>query len=485
MKRFTLAPHSLRGRLTLWHCVILGLGVVAFTVAGYGLVARSLVGEIDRSLLERAQPIHGVLLGETRPAMVPRIILPPPPSFASAGTFVQVTTPDGDVLNVAADPGIAGLPLASQPVTTMLHTAVLVEQPQFRTVRLGGEQVRLYSLPLIVDGQAVAIIHVGRDLEAVERSLSRLRIFAGSGLLVMLVCSGVGVWLTVGRALRPLERLMVTAEAVGSSRDLAHRVVAVHTYDEVGRLGTTFNQMLERLEAADGELRAANRRLEHTLEGQRRFVGDASHELRTPLTTIRGNASLLRQFPEVTPEDHDAALDQISHEAERMSRLVHDLLTLARADAGQALRHQPVALGPLVQDVVAQLRMLADGHQFTIDIRQSPKVPGDPDALRQLAVILLDNAVKYSPDGGSIHVRLEADAAEARLVVADTGIGIAPDDLPHIFERFYRADRGRKAGGTGLGLSIARGIAEQHNGRIEVASAPGKGSTFTVHLPFG
>ncbi len=483
MKGFILAPHSLRGRLTLWHCVILGLGVVAFTVAVYGLLARSLVGEIDRSLLERAQPIHGMLLGQTLPAVEPRIIVPPPPTLASAGIFVQVTTPEGDVLNVAADPGIAGLPLASQPVTAMLPGAVAVEQPQFRTVRLGGAQVRLYSLPLMVDGQPVAIVHVGRDLGAVERSLSRLRIFAGSGLLVMLVCSGVGVWLTIGRALRPLERLMVTAEAVGASRDLAHRVVAVHAYDEVGRLGATFNQMLERLEAADGELRAANSRLEHTLEAQRRFVADASHELRTPLTTIRGNASLLRQFPEVTPDDRDAALAQIGQEAERMSRLVHDLLTLARADAGQPLRQQPVALAPLLRDVVAQLRLLADGHPLSIHICQSAEVLGDPDALRQLAVILLDNAVKYSPNRGPIHVRLEADAVEARLVVADTGIGIAPDDVQHIFERFYRADRGRKAGGTGLGLSIARWIAEQHHGRIEVVSAPGRGSTFTVHLP--
>ena len=183
MKRLALAPHSLRGRLTLWHCVILGLGLVAFTVAGYGLVARSLIGEIDRSLVERAQPIHGMLLGETRPAVEPRIIVPPPTSFASAGIFVQVTTPEGNVLNVAADPGIVGLPLARLPVTAMLHTAVSVDQPQFRTVRLGGEQVRLYSMPLIVDGQTVGIVHVGRALEAVERSLSRLRIFAGGGLL--------------------------------------------------------------------------------------------------------------------------------------------------------------------------------------------------------------------------------------------------------------------------------------------------------------
>jgi signal transduction histidine kinase len=241
--------------------------------------------------------------------------------------------------------------------------------------------------------------------------------------------------------------------------------------------------MLERLEAADGELRAANSRLEQTLEAQRRLVADASHELRTPLTTIRGNASLLRQFPEVTPEDRDAALDQIGQEAERMSRLVHDLLTLARADAGQPLRRQPVALGPLVEDVVAQVRMLADGHPLTVYICQSAEIMGDPDALRQLALILLDNAVKYSPNRGPIHVRLEVDGTEVRLVVADSGIGIAPDDLPHIFERFYRADRGRKAGGTGLGLSIGLWIAEQHHGRIEVTSVLGRGSTFTVRLP--
>lgn len=478
MRRRFRTPHSLRGRLTLWHGLILGLTLITFTVAVYSLLARSLVAEIDRALVDRARPIHDMMQRDPRSVRRAGMRLPPPPNFASAEVFVQITTPTGEVLNASTYADVESLDLPPADQSNVTSGA-----PQFRTVQLGTEQVRLYSLPVIVQGQPTAIIHVGRDLASIERSLARMRLFAGSGLLVMLLCSGVVVWLTVGRALRPLEHLIVTAEAVGSSRDLAHRVAAKPAYDEIGRLGTTFNQMLERLETADTELRAAYSRLEHALDAQRRFVADASHELRTPLTTIRGNASLLRQFADVTPDDRAAALAQISQEAERMSRLVHDLLTLARADTGQPLRHTPVALGPLIEDVVGQARLLANGHTLTLDIGRSAEVIGDPDALRQLALILLDNAVKYSPNRGPIDVCLDADAHEARVKVADSGIGIAPDDLPQIFERFFRADRGRKAGGTGLGLSIARWIAEQHGGRIEASSTPGKGSTFVVHLP--
>jgi signal transduction histidine kinase len=212
-------------------------------------------------------------------------------------------------------------------------------------------------------------------------------------------------------------------------------------------------------------------------------VADSSHELRTPLTTIRGNAELLLEFPDVTPDDRAAALLQIRREAERLSRLVHDLLTLARADARQPLARRPVALAPLLEDVVDQARRLTSGQALTVEIRRPATVVGDPDALRQVILILLDNAVKHTPAGGRITARLEADAGQVRLAVIDTGRGVAPRDLPHIFERFYRADPSRRAGGAGLGLAIAKWIAEQHAGAITVHSVQGQGATFTVELP--
>ncbi|MDP9351781.1 MAG: HAMP domain-containing histidine kinase, partial [Chloroflexota bacterium] len=315
----------------------------------------------------------------------------------------------------------------------------------------------------------------GRSLGFADRALSHLRLLVGFGLLVALALAMFGLSVMTSTTLRPLERLIRTAESIGSSRDLSQRVDPPGTDDEVGRLAVTFNGMLSRLQASDVQLR-------ESLESQRRFVADASHELRTPLTTIRGNAGMLRQV-RMAPEHRAEAIDEIHREAERMSRLVGYLLVLARADAGRELRREPVELAGLVQEVATQAARLADGREISTDVRESFTVVGDPDALRQLVVILLDNAVKYTPQGGSITVTLLGRGDDVRLSVADTGIGIGPEHLPHIFDRFYRVDPARSEGGTGLGLAIARWIAEQHGGRIEAESSPGRGSTFTVLLP--
>ena len=217
---------------------------------------------------------------------------------------------------------------------------------------------------------------------------------------------------------------------------------------------------------------------------QRRFVADASHELRTPLTSIRGNVAFLRRDQgTISPQERAEALDDIAAEVERMARLVNDLLALARADAGQQLVRRPAALHEVVRDVFRGMQRTHPQHDLRLEQLDTAEVLGDADYLTQLLLILLDNATKYTRPGDRIMLSLARQNGTALVSVADTGPGITPEDLPHIFERFYRASTARATGGSGLGLAIAQWIVAEHGGQITVESAPGAGSRFTVSLP--
>jgi two-component system OmpR family sensor kinase len=236
-------------------------------------------------------------------------------------------------------------------------------------------------------------------------------------------------------------------------------------------MAETFNEMLSSLDEA--------------YRTQQRFVADASHELRTPLTAIQGNVGLLERMPQIKDKDRIEALAQLRQESARMSRLVADLLMLARADAGQGLKLTGVELDRLVMEAFKEARLLARGQKISLTSIDQLQVEGDRDRLKQLLLILMDNAVRYTPEGGEIRMALNQEHGQARVTVQDTGIGISSEDLPHIFERFYRADKARvrEAGGAGLGLPIALWIAERHGGTISVESSPGHGCTFTLRLP--
>jgi signal transduction histidine kinase len=231
-------------------------------------------------------------------------------------------------------------------------------------------------------------------------------------------------------------------------------------------------------------------RLETLFRTQRRFVADVSHELRTPLTTIQGNVELLRRGAAKDAEARRETLADIETEVARMSRLVADLLLLARMDAGVELDVGPVELDTLLLDVYRQAQVMSDGTDVCLGNEDQAVIQGDADRLRQLFLNLVDNALKYTPPGGCVTLSVQKTEGWVRVVVADTGVGIPPEDLqpgpsgvPMIFERFYRADPARSRGGTGLGLSIVQWIVQAHGGRIEVESSVGSGSTFTVWLP--
>jgi len=222
-------------------------------------------------------------------------------------------------------------------------------------------------------------------------------------------------------------------------------------------------------------------RLESLFRAQQRFIADISHELRSPLTTIRGNVDLLRRMNCVDKP----SLDAIQSETERMTRMVSDLLLLAQADAGLPIRRERVELDTLILEVYRQVRPAVGDIELVIGEEDQATILGDPDRIKQLMLNLVDNAIKYTPKGGRVTLGLRRAQGQAVLTVSDTGIGIPPEDLPHIFERFYRVDkaRSRAAGGVGLGLSIVKWIVQAHGGRIDVHSEPGQGTTFTVWLP--
>ncbi len=289
---------------------------------------------------------------------------------------------------------------------------------------------------------------------------------------ITLIAAALGGYAISRQALSPVDAMTSEAAAIGIG-NLSRRLVVPRTGDELERLASTWNHMLDRLESAVKQLT--------------QFTADASHELRTPVALIRTTAELALRRPR-TAEDYREALRQIVEESERTSRLVDDLLTLARADAGRALLStEPLDLTLLVRDVCEQGMILGAARRVEVHT-ETPLTPvtvqGNPPALRRLLFILLDNAIKYTSEGGKVTVSLRGENP-AVLSVADTGIGIPPDALPHVFERFFRADpsRNRDLGGAGLGLAIARWIAERHNATIAAESTPGLGSTFRVTFP--
>jgi signal transduction histidine kinase len=317
---------------------------------------------------------------------------------------------------------------------------------------------------------------VARSLAEQDQGLLELqRTLMIAGAIATVLAFGLG-WVFAGTALRPIGRLTETAQLIGAERDFARRVEYTGPNDEIGRLAATFNTMLT-------ELQSAYHQAEQTLQAQRRFVADASHELRTPLTIIRGNLGLLQRDPPISEADRIEVLNDTVDESERLIRLTHNLLALARSDTGRVLRHEPLPLAPLVDELCRQIRALEPERRLACALDSELAVVGDRDALKQVLVILLDNARKFTPPHGQITIAATVAGDTAALQVRDTGSGIGPSVLPHIFERFNRGDSARTGAGAGLGLAIAAALVEAMDGRISVESHVGSGSTFTVRLP--
>ncbi len=452
---------SLRLRLALYGAAVVALTLLLFGALLYALFARGVTTTQDDELRSRARTAVTALASTAD--LTPREPLAPIDLASSTEVFVEVLGPDGSLVYTT---GVLGGAAPTTP--TGLLAAATIRRGAFTTEGERGTQLRLYALPFS-SGYVVA----GQSTRVPQSNLSGIVGFLIiSGVPTLLAALGAS-WLVAGRALRPLKEVAGAADEIGRTRDFGRRLPGRRSRDEVALLASSFNRMLDALHDAYRGLAVA-------LDAQRRFVADASHELRTPLATIQGNAGLLAHGPTITDEVRRAAAKDIAAESERMARLVDRMLTLARADSGLRLELAPVELRGLVAEVTRQAAAVHPERVLQVEAVEV-SVAGDPDALRQLLWILLDNAFRYATS--SISVRLGVEGGWARLMVGDDGPGIPVDDRERVFERFYRADPARSGHGAGLGLSIARWITEQHGGRVLAAAGPAGGAGIYVDLP--
>lgn len=461
---------SIRWRLLTLYSLLLALTLIAFSTLFYTFLEQSLRNQLDESLARRSEEIgrNGITpkadgtcdLGEQSTDVV------------VSPVYVQVLYANGQKFCTTF--GDADLPR-----TDAALTAGRENQATWDTIPFGrNEEIRVYSRPVSgwlqnqATGQRVSVnllLQVGESVRPINDQLNRVlkALLVGSASLLLL--AGAAGWLILRQALRPIDRITQTAVTIGQTGDFGKRIEAHGPPDEVGRLATTFNAMIERID--------------HIFQAQKQFVANSSHELRTPLTVIRGNVELLRRG--IDGVAREECLAEIGSEAERMSGIVNDLLILAQIEnANEKPRQGPVQLDSVLLDVYREAKVLAGGRKLVLGHEDSAVVMGNGDQLKQLLLNLVDNAIKYTAEDGTITLALYRENGSARIEVSDTGIGIAPEDQARIFERFYRVDKGRSraSGGTGLGLAIVKAIADAHGGRITVNSELGRGSTFTVWL---
>jgi heavy metal sensor kinase len=378
-----------------------------------------------------------------------------------------------------------------------VHGRVLHVTPAFRTLKVpavsvtqplqgqpwqdtvttldGSQQVRVYSRVLTADGRPFGVLQVGQSMEDLHQTLHHIAEELVLPGIIFMVFSVIGSYWLASRALAPIHSLIRTARSIKGG-NLSQRVPVPEARDELRFLAITLNEMLESLD--------------HTFARQRRFVADASHELRTPVAVIRSTTDVALLHA-TTQQEYISVLSNVNSEAERLSKLINDLLALARGDEGQTkFESEPVKLDQLVDIVAANAEPLAADHGITIQrgILEPVTILADEARLIQMVMNLVDNAILYTNRGGTVTVSVAWKQEQASIRIQDTGVGIPPEHVPHIFERFYRVDPARtrtEGGSSGLGLAIVEWIVRAHKGAIVVDSVPGKGTTFTVNLPPG
>lgn len=465
----------IRLKLSFWYSGVFLLVMGLFCTYIYLFFTHREITQIDQHLWERGQEIHQAIeVVDNYPFPTQQLVLPDINVFSSSEVFLQVINPQGAVLSRSTSLGDYRLPISKQAIERILQ-----KEDYYETRVVQNTHIRMYYLPLYTEKQLVGILQVAESLYTFQRSLSTLRWLLFFGALTITTASAIIGWFLAGKALLPIHKIIETTGAIEREGKLDQRILHTGPPDEIGKLSTQINLMMEKIENM-------YRELEESYEAQRRFVADASHELRTPLTSIRGNMDFLRKLYMEKGQFSIEATDDIIDELERVSRMVHHLLALARADAGYKIQMETISLQEWLMEWLNQVDGMAtttvEFHHDPLDSLSGSAVRGNRDLLKQIFLILLENAFKYT-QAGYVHLAMAMESKQIKFTIEDTGVGIPEQELPHVFDRFYRGGNVRQLQGTGLGLSIAKWIIDQHGGTLGIHSTLGKGTSVEIRLP--
>ncbi len=479
---------SVRVRLTVWYTLALALVLILLAILSYVLYARNSSRRTDSSLVELADAFATTFRVELKDQDGPD----PAKEAARAAilehrfrdTVFVVLDSTGNVVLSTLDLPAAGSSLeritpaifASQSFRDLAANSNS-SQRAMRTMRAAQDFFRGYAKRVEVADETYTLV-VLQSLHPQHEMLEDIRNTFLWAIPIALLVASIGGYVLARKSLEPVAAMAAQARGMGAA-NLHVRLAVLNPRDELGQLAVTFNQLLERLE--------------ESFERQKRFMADASHELRTPVAILYGEAEVTLSRADRSPEEYRETLGILKDESQRLARIVEDLFTLTRADAGQyPLQLQSVYLDELTADALRRARSLAMAKKITMSAAIDPELPIDVDEalLRRMLLNLLDNAIKYTPEGGQIALQCRRQGDDYTLSVSDTGTGIPVELQARIFERFFRADKARSraegdSAGAGLGLSIARWIAEAHHGRLELTKSDATGTTFTAWLPVG
>lgn len=482
-------PMTIRLRLTLWYTALLGATLILFSFVFYTALAANLWAQAQQDAARQANEVANALAQQLQGNILiirnnPTRIQFPDLDFFTSSLGVQFVDLNGMIIKRSTNLG----PVAVRDYSQALDAIRNGQTHRFYTSNESGTPLLVSSAPVIANNTIVGAAQVIKPVGAVHNTLSQVSRYLILGTALSLVLAAIVGAFLARRALAPIDSIANVASSISGAKDLNLRIDIPTDESEVGRLAGAFNEMLDRI-----------RLLFRT---QQRLIADVSHELRTPLTTVQGNIGLLRRATSDSASDTARAnlttdviqetLTEVEEETTRMGKMISDLLLLAQADSGMLqLKMEPVEMDTLLLDIYRQTRRIAeqtrgpDALEIRLGSEDQALVLGDPERLRQLLLNLADNAVKYTPDGGTVTLSLENWERWVAVSVADTGIGISQAHQEHIFDRFFRTDkaRSRELGGSGLGLSIVQSIAQAHDGKVTVSSTLNEGSTFVLWLP--
>lgn len=478
---------SIRFKLTLWYVLILAVLLISFSSFLYFTLSKSLHQDVDKKLRSLAEliasesmsPLSKFGFGTIDQALEASMNLKP------IGKFIQVLDGSGNIGRKSENLKNIQLPISLYALRNATKGIITYETNH----AIGNTPLRIITFPIIENNHVTKIVQIASSLEEVEEALNTLFIILIITVPLALLVASFGGQLLAHKALKPVDHITQTARMI-TSKNLNQRITPLKVKDEISRLIDTFNEMISRLDQSFQQIK--------------QFSSDASHELKTPLTILKGEAEVaLRK--ERTPLEYQQVLKSNLEEINRMSQIIDDLLLLSKADMGEIrLNKEEINVTEILNEVVNQLSWLANSkglQLITSNHKSNMNIFGDALRIRELFINLIENGIKYTEEGGSVHVTLskelepspknqtneveEEKSGYIRITVSDTGIGIAPEDQEKIFNRFYRVDkaRSREQGGSGLGLSICKWIVEAHHGEIKVESQLGKGSSFIVKLP--